>query len=167
MRGRERPYDYNFKLKAIDFPEGFVLLQDTREQRPLFSSKRLPSGLVIKSIALQDGDYSISGFEKQFAIERKGLSDLYSYCSSERQKTVAKMHRFAGFEYVGLVIEDRESEVLVPQQYSRVSPEVIRQSIVSFELRYNIHVYYNNDTNAIARHILDRAVKFYRIKHEV
>ncbi len=167
MKGKPRPYDFTYKLKPTEFPDGFVLIQDTREQRPLFSSKRLPPGLVIKSTALQDGDYSVLGYENKFSIERKGLSDLVQYCSSQRKETVRKMMRFAQMDFAGLVIEEREAECLVPTQWGRVSPEVIRQALISFELRYKIHIYYNSDTNAIARWILDRAVKYWKIQHEV
>ena len=40
-----------YKLKQPHIPEGFVLVQDTREQAPLFA--RLPAGLMIKSTALK------------------------------------------------------------------------------------------------------------------
>lgn len=155
----------NYKTKPVIFPSGFVLLQDTREQRGLFT--RLPSGLVLMSTTLQDGDYSILGFEDKFAIERKGISDLVPYCSKEREKTLAKMKRFQKFEFVGLVIEVTENEALSPYEFSMVSPESVRQAIVSFEVRYGVHVYYSNSRDNVCRWVLDRAVKYWTIKHKV
>jgi DNA excision repair protein ERCC-4 len=158
-------HDNDYKLKSIDFPEGFVLLQDTREQRPLFT--RLPSGLVVKSCTLHDGDYSIMGFESSFAIERKQISDFCGYCGSEHDRTAAKMKRFRDFEFVGLVIEAKEKELLQFQQFSKVHPEVLRSALVSFEVRYGVHVHYSTDRNDISRWMLDRCVKYWKMKHEI
>jgi ERCC4-type nuclease len=155
----------SYKLKPIIFPNNFILLQDTREQRPLFA--RLPRGLVICSTTLKDGDYSIRGFENSFAIERKRLSDLLSYCTTEREKTVKKMERFRKMEWVGLVIEVAERDLLRPYLNSKVSPEVVRQALASFEIRYRVHIYYNPDPEQIGRWVLDRAVKYYKMKREV
>jgi len=155
----------SYKLKPHVFPDNFVLIIDTREQTPLFT--RIPPGLIIKSTKLNDGDYSILGFESSFAIERKKLSDLLSYCTIEREKTVAKMKRFAKMEWVGLVIEVKESDLYRPYLNSNISPEVVRQALASFEIRYGIHVYCNGERDQVNRWVLDRAIKYYRMKHEV
>lgn len=163
---KTRPLRDDYKLKSTTFPEGFVFLQDTREQRsPLIS--RIPKGLVIKSCTLHNGDYSVLGFEGKFAIERKGISDLFPYCSSEREKTQAKMARFKEMDWVGLVIEAKERDILQYQQFTKVHPETIRGALISFEIRYGIHIYYNNDRAEIVRWMLDRAVKYWKVQHEV
>jgi ERCC4-type nuclease len=154
-----RPYT----LKPTVFPENFVLLQDTREQLPLFS--RIPKGLTVMSTNLRDGDYSIRGFESQICFERKA-HDLYSYCSTEQDKTKAKMERFKKMEFVGLIIEGRESEIYQFQQHTKVHPECIRGALTSFQIRYGVHVYIGSRENC-ARWLLDCAVKFWNVKHEV
>ena len=165
MRARPRPYTFtDYKLKPFSFPDNFVLHQDTREQRPLFT--RLPPGLIIRSCTLQNGDYSIRGHEDRIAFERKGISDLVSYCTSEREKTIAKMKRFMEYEFAALVIECKEAEILRPYEFSKVSPETIRQTLVSFEVKAGVHVYYGS-RESCARWILDRCIKFYRLKREV
>ena len=50
---------------------------------------------------------------------------------------------------------------------SRLSPEMVRQALVSFEVRSGVHVYYSRSRQDIARWILDRAIKSYRIQREV
>jgi len=165
MLGKYKKPQTEYKLKGFTFPKGFKLLVDTREQRPLFT--RLPSGLVMVSKKLDNGDYSICGFESSFAIERKQISDFCGYVGKEREKTVEKMERFKDMEWVGLVIEARESELLRHQEFSQVHPESIRQALVSFEVRYGIHIFHSNKREDLARYILDRAIKFYQIKHEV
>ena len=161
---RENPsYLKPYNLKPTIIPEGFVLVQDTAEQRPLFA--RIPSGLTIMALSLKNGDYSIKGFESKFAIERKAL-DLFPYCTTEQEKTRAKMERFKAYEFVGLAIERKESEVYQFQQMSRAHPESIRGALISFQVRYGVHVYFGT-RETCARWILDTAVKFYNIKHEV
>jgi len=155
----------DYKLKPFKFPEGLIVLQDTREQTPLFGT-RLPKGLVLCSTNLKDGDYSLKGFENQLAIERKGISDLLSYCTVERDKTKAKMERFMKMEFVALVIESRESDLYRPYLHSTISPEVVRQALVSFQVRYGIHVYIGSREN-LSRYVLDVMIKYYRVKKEL
>jgi ERCC4-type nuclease len=166
---KETPYSESPKflkpyvLKPTVIPDGLILLQDTREQRPLFS--RIPKGLTVCSTTLHDGDYSIKGFESQICFERKS-SDLWAYCSSEREKTIAKMERFKSFEFVGLIIEGRESDIYQFQQHTKVHPECIRGALTSFQIRYGVHVYIGSRDNC-ARWLLDCCVKFWNVKHQV
>lgn len=163
---KENPYEDRslkpYSLRPTVLPDGFVLVQDTREQRPLFA--RIPKGLTIASATLQDGDYSIKGFQDVFAIERKS-HDLYGYCTGERDKTQVKMIRFRKMEFVGLAIEMKESDVYQFQQFSKAHPEQIRGALISFQVRYRVHVHFGS-RDSCARWILDCAVKFWNIKHE-
>jgi ERCC4-type nuclease len=153
----------SYTLKPIEIPRDFVLVQDTREQRPLFV--RIPKGLTIQSATLHDGDYSVRGFESRICFERKSM-DIYNYCTVEQPKTKLKMERFKSFEFVGLVIEMKESELFQFQQYTKAHPEAIRGALVSFDVRYGVHIYYGSRTDC-ARWLLDRAVKFWNVTHEV
>ena len=156
-------YMKSYTLKPALIPDGFVLIQDTREQRPLFS--RIPKGLTISSATLKDGDYSIRGFEDKICFERKS-DDIYSYCTGEREKTLAKMKRFSKFEFVGLAIEIREGDVYQFQQYKKCHPEQIRGALISFQVRYGVHVYFGTRETS-ARWILDCSVKYWNVKHEI
>jgi len=155
-------------LKPYILPEGFVIVKDTREQRPLFD--RPQDGLQVVKDTLHYGDYSIRGFETIFAVERKQISDFYSYIGKERERTVKKMEQFREIVcrggFVGLAIEATESDLLSGYIMSRVSPEVARQALVSFEIRYGVHCYYSKYRKDIERWIIDRAVKFYRVMKE-
>jgi len=156
----------DYKLKAHVFPPDMVILQDTREQAGLFSG-RLPKGCTVCSEKLDNGDYSLRSHRDTFAIERKGISDLLSYITSERDRTLAKMKRFAKMEFVGLVVEvQRESELYHPYTFSAISPELVRQCLISFQIRYNIHVYVGNREN-ITRMCLDWMIKYYKVKREL
>lgn len=155
-------------LKPIKVPSGFRLIVDTREKRPLFGDWL--SDLDIVTDTLHHGDYSIRGFEDRFAIERKQISDFYTYIGREHDRTVKKMEEFrdmvAAGGFAGLVIEASENDLLAGYLMSRVSPEVARQALVSFEIRYGVHCYYSKSRKDIERWIMDRAIKFYRVMRE-
>jgi ERCC4-type nuclease len=164
---------YTADLKPARIPEGFMLVQDTREQKPLYrgGSGNRPEGLEVITTTLACGDYSIRGFEDRFCVERKQLSDFYGYIGKERHRTTRKMQEFRDMVsaggWVGLVVEATEADILTGYIMSRVSPETARQALVSFEIRYGIHVYYSRSRRDIRRWVLDRAIKFYRIQREV
>ncbi len=152
-----------YTLKPTPIPEGFTLCIDTREQRPLFA--RAPKGLTIMSKTLKYGDYSVLGFENLICFERKS-HDIFGYVSSEREKTLKKMKEFKSMEFVGLIIETRESELYQFQLHTKVHPEVTRAALTSFMIRYGVHIYIGSRENC-ARWLLDCAVKFWNVKHEV
>lgn len=156
------------KLKPITFPEGFIMVVDTREQEPLF--RKPPKGLVTIRTALKNGDYSIKGFEDVFAVERKKISDLYSYLGKESKRTQEKLRRLMDYEWAALVIEADEATVLqtapTSAVFGRMHPEAVRARLVSIEVRYGIHLYYNKSKRSVERWVLDRATKFYMMKRE-
>ena len=158
--------EFGFKI-----PEGFCLCQDTREQQPLFDSTVVIPGLTVINVGLTYGDYSVKGFEDRFVVERKSLGDFFQYIGKQHQATTRKMQEFRELAsqgaFVGLAIEAAEPDLLSGYIMSQVTPEMVRQALVSFEVRYGVHVYYSRSRQDITRWILDRAIKFYRIQREV
>ena len=161
--------------KPVVLPGGFILIQDTREQRPLFTGEDYPGlvkgELTVIQTALPDGDYSIKGFESKFSVERKQISDFYTYIGKERESTRKKMERFkeivSAGGFAGLIIESSEEDILTGYSMSRLSPEVARAALISFNVRYGIHIYMSRSRDSLRRWLLDRAVKFYKIQREV
>ena len=156
-------------LKPFRVPEGMVLVVDTREQRPLFQEPI--EGLEVVTAALPHGDYSLQGFTDRFAVERKQVGDFFGYIGKERERTTRKMGEFKEMISAGgwaaLVIEASEGDLLAGYTMSRISPETARQALVSFEVRYGVHVYYNRSRADIERWMLDRAIKYFKIQREV
>jgi ERCC4-type nuclease len=153
-----------YRPKPFLFPKDFVLLIDTREQNPLCSNVK---GLTVCRDTLKDGDYSIRGFENRFAVERKKVSDFYTYIGRERGRTVEKLKRFKDYDFSGLVIEASLNDLLSPQMYTQLSPESARQFLVSVNVRYGIHVFCDRQRKNLEMWLLDRAIKFYNINREV
>jgi len=120
--------------------------------------------------ALYNGDYSILGLENYFTIERKMISDFLAYIGRERNtKTVHKLSRFRYMinrgGWVGLIIEAAEKELMKGSMYSKITPEMIRQALISMRVRWGIHVYFNPDRDYLKRFVVDHAIKFWNIWH--
>ena len=163
-------FSKSYVLKPTIIPSELICIVDTREQNSPLLTKP-PKGLTIVRDTLPNGDYGIRGLPL-FAIERKFIGDLFPYCSTEQvAKTKPKMLRFAEMikkgGWVGLVIQERESDVFQWQQFTKISPESVRQALVSFEVKFGIHVYFNKDKDKIVTWMVDRMVKYYNIMHEV
>lgn len=154
----------SYKPKPYIFPQDFVLVIDTREQNPLCTEVK---GLTVCRDTLKDGDYSIRGFEGRFTVERKQTSDFFSYIAKERRRTVQKLERLKTFDFAALVIEASLEDLLSPQLYSQVSPEVVRQFLVSANVRYNLHVYCARSREKVEMWLIDRAIKFFKVQREV
>lgn len=153
------------ELKWPSLPTELKIIQDTREQLPLFTQSEQ---VIIR--ALHNGDYSIDGYEHLFAIERKGIGDLYSYIGLERTtKTNAKMERFkeiiAAGGWVGLIIEASEDDTRF-NPYSQLNCNHIYYSLCSFEVKTGIHVYYNRNRDELRRYVISRAISFWEKMHE-
>jgi len=140
---------------TFDFPKGFILIIDSREQLPLFTGS-LPKGLLVIRDTLPIGDYSVRGFESQITIERKTIPDLLGCLGNDRERFKRELE---------ISVEGTEDELLQFHDFSLMHPEAVRQSIVSIRLRYNTHWYFGS-REKIERYILDHLIKFFRIKRE-
>lgn len=155
------------KLKDPVIPKDMVVIIDTREQDPLFLQKNAPKGLTIVRDTLRNGDYSIRGFETSLFIERKKISDLVPYLARDHAQTRSKLERCSGYLFKALVIEATEGDLLVPQLFTQVSPETVRQALAALEIRYGLHIYYNRSRRDTERWVLDRLIKFYNVQREI
>lgn len=57
-------------------PTPITIIQDTREQMPLDFSPFSEDGVTVEVGTVWPGDYTIKGWEKSIAFERKSVSDL-------------------------------------------------------------------------------------------
>lgn len=161
----------DYKPKDYKIPKDMVVLIDTQEKQPFFTDIKKLNKI---DQTLKTGDYSIKGFEDRFCIERKMTSDFYGFIGDERNvkkygrdKTLEKIKRMAQMEWSALVIEADIHELLKPQMFTKVSPEVARQFLVSCEVRYGIHVFVHKDKEMCERWCLDRCIKWYNIQREI
>ena len=88
-------------------PEGWrpTIVVDTREQTPLSFS--FPS--IIGT--LPTADYSVSGLEEDFAVERKSLPDLFGSLTSGRDRFRRELQRLLAYPFRRLLVIGSEAEI--------------------------------------------------------
>ena len=145
----------------IEIPDGFKLVVDTREQTPLFLTYR--PWIIYKK--LDQGDYSVLGFEDKIAIERKSISDLLSVIGKNRERFEREIARLKNYWWKGLLIEGTEKDVYDVHRFSSVHPNARYHSLASFEIR-GFHIYYAEDKRKARWWVLTRLIKFYRHMRE-
>ncbi len=128
------------KLYHPPIPNNMIVVIDTREQAPY-----LFSGCRTSIRKLNQGDYSLEGWEDKIAIERKSANDFFGSITQGRDRFERELERLKNYKFKGLVIEDEECNILCPEIYGRkISKNSVYGSITSMEVNYNIHVYYGS-----------------------
>lgn len=145
----------------IVVPQGFTIIIDTREQKPLFRKFKNVPRVVTK---LDDGDYSIKGFERQFAIERKQLSDFFSYIGKERARTSKKLEQLSQLEFAMLTVEESLDDLLAPQIYTQLNGNHVLGFIKSLTIKYGVHFFTHRNRKMHERVILDSMLYFWKLK---
>lgn len=165
---RYRPEVAPKKLKPPVLPPGFILIIDSREQEPYFIKDGKPIlGIPMIRVKLGAGDYSVKGFENSISIERKSLTDFYNCVGNSRTRFEKELERLQSYEWRGLVIESTESGLYFPQLYSAIHPESVRGSLVSFDVKWGLHIFYAENRQAGQRWTIDRLIYYYNWKREV
>lgn len=148
-------FKYDRERPKIVIPDGFIMIQDVREKKPIFE----PAPWIINQ-HLKTGDYSIKGFEDMITIERKSIVDLYGSMSGGRKKLEKELERMKKMKWYGMMIEGCEDKVLRKQSYAKMEPNQMYHSLCSFELR-GVHIYYAKLKQDARDWILSRLTRFY------
>ena len=108
---------------------------DSREQNP-FPFAGLP--VTVSVGTLEAGDYSLVGFERKVAVERKELGDLIQCLSVERDRFERELARLRGYDCAAVVVEAPVADLRAGRYRSKMSPEAAWQSVLAFSVRYRI-----------------------------
>jgi len=135
----------------------FTIIVDTREQRPYEFENSIRR-------ALPAGDYSLKGYEKKIAVERKTKTDAYGTIGKDRKRFIRELERLSSYEYAAIVIESSLRSFLDVPAFSELNPKSAINSLISWSIRYNIHVFFGCN-RALSRALVYRILeKFYREK---
>ena len=154
---------------TFEFPEGFCVLRDTREQGGLFR-KPIPGLIVIREaipiIGLTNrwADYTIKGFESVVIIEHKELDDLWTSLIVNGHDFKEKMVAMSKYERSYLVVNALESETLMWRSHRDIHPNSIRQALASIEGRIGVPIHYSESIQDAERWLLSWFIKFYLFK---
>jgi DNA excision repair protein ERCC-4 len=126
-----------------------VIVCDTREQEPL-PIARLP---VIRG-TLYTGDYSVSGLQSVFAVERKSIPDMVACCAaSNRGRLENELHRLRGFHFRRLLVIGDRGDIERGAYRSNIRPAAVLGTLAAFEIRYDVPVVFEPDPAAAARRV--------------
>ncbi len=134
-----------------------IILCDTREQLPL----TLPN---FRRATLATGDYSVEGYERLIAVERKSHADFVTCVGAERERFERCLARLAMMEYPALVLECGLSDLLAGTRYSAVHPNSVIGSLIAWSTKYRLPVWLaaNRENAALTvRKMLHAAVKYH------
>jgi len=115
------------------------IIIDSREQQsylPIFEHLEIPT--VVQ--ALNVGDYSIVGFEKEFALERKTLNDFVSSITYGRERFLREIERSKSLKYFAIIIEASYQDIRDHNYYSKTSPKSVLNTILSWMIKYNLPI---------------------------
>ena len=113
----------------------FRVITDSRERTPYIFKNSITR-------KLHTGDYSIEGYEYQVCVERKTKIDAYQTFGKGRTRFIKELQRMSEFEYSAIVIESSLSSFLVPPYFSRMNPKSCIMSLISWSIKYGVHVYF-------------------------
>ena len=127
----------------------FDVIVDTREQTPWEFSSSAINEVWIDT--LKSGDYSISGYEDRFSIERKGsTAELFSNITQKRFEN--ELERLVEYERKFLIFEFSYNDILqypygtnIPKykwKYLRIKPQFVVKKLAEFQIKYNIPIIY-------------------------
>jgi DNA excision repair protein ERCC-4 len=116
-------------------PLQLKIVCDSREQAP-FRFENFPA--VVTVAGLEAGDYSLAGFERRIAIERKSLDDLLHSISTERPRFERELARLRGFDSAAVVCESPAAALRSGNYRAKLNPEAGWQSVLAFSMRYRI-----------------------------
>ena len=119
----------------------YPIIIDSREQKPY----SFP-GVTTRFEQLNVGDYTVAGYESEFAVERKTLDDLARSLGTDRERFENEIQRAvdANMDHLEVVIEAPEWYVAdyagtksSPKYYSDIYPNSILGTISAWSDRYD------------------------------
>ncbi len=124
-----------------------IIVVDSREQAPLPISR-----FTCQVGTLRTGDYSFCCGEESFAVERKSIGDLVSYCVGEnRERFERELHRLRGYHFARLLVVGKKESIQSGEYRSRMEPRAVLATLNAFEARYNVPVVFSPDPETAAK----------------
>lgn len=112
------------------------IIRDSREQDG-FSFDGFDC--TVREGTLTTGDYSVRGVENFAAVERKSLDDLIGCLMGEnRARFERELSRARGLECFAVACEGSWQDVAQGRYRSRMNPHSALQSVLAFQVRYNV-----------------------------
>lgn len=149
-------------MSKPDFTNDIIILVDTREQTPyLFkNSKRLALKTGDYSIAIKKDD-AIENLSEEIVFERKAtVAEMYAMVGKERGRFERELFRLSKIKHAAVICQFELRDIGKPPMDSKVSPNAVFGSIVSWMLKYRVPFIFAGNAKRARAWIL-RAMKKY------
>lgn len=139
----------------------FTMIVDSREQFPY----EFPRGVPVIRKKLDAGDYSVTGLEGHFAIERKSLDDCFSTVIADRPRFVRELERLRTYPRAFLLVEGTLRDVLdyrsdhwagIPPAVAAGRGRSVVNSLNTWQIEYGIRVLYADQDRELCRALVLR-----------
>lgn len=142
-----------------------TIIVDVQEKLPL-TRYFDPELVKVETAHLETGDYSLAGATHLVAVERKGLGDLLSCITGERERFMDQMRRLRNYPTRFLVIEATR-EAIEAEVYSRnVRALSVVNSLLGVAVRWNVCVQYCDGPKEAARMVQWICLKVAQLQKE-
>ena len=118
------------------------IVRDSREQAP-FTFSGLPVEVSVG--ALEAGDYSVRGFERRVAVERKALGDLVGCLGADRLRFERELARLRGYDAAAVVVEASVVALRTGRYLGRLDAGAAWQSVLAFSMRFRVPFFFCTD----------------------
>jgi len=108
---------------------------DSREQAPFTFAG---FAAVVEVAGLEAGDYSLAGFERRVAIERKSIQDLVGCLTGERPRFERELQRLKAMDAAAVVVEQPQSVLRLGHFRSRMDAGAAWQSCLALSMRFRV-----------------------------
>lgn len=133
----------------------FTIIVDTREQ----DGYSFSSPAVRKK--LNAGDYSISGFEDQVAVERKSLADFVHTIIRQRKRFYKELQKLSAFKSACIVVEANFRDLIEGNYRSAAHANALIGAVASISAGF-VPVYFCSDRQAACYFVEQFLIHFHR-----
>jgi len=130
----------------------FKIIRDSREKKGCgwrFRASSNCSGMLTRK--LETGDYSIDGYEDLIMIERKTIGDLWGTLTFGRDRFIKELERAKEIPARFIIIEATLKDINAGIRYSKVQPDFIIASLISFQIKYGVQVVFTDKRVDVAQ----------------
>jgi len=118
--------------RPLMLPPRLRVVVDTREQTPW----QFSDAVDVEIRKLDFGDYSVSGYEARWAIERKSLADLVGSLTAGRERFLRELATLRRYEQACIIVEGAVSEVWSHDYRSKIPPASLMANVAMLRARY-------------------------------
>jgi DNA excision repair protein ERCC-4 len=139
------------------------IIVDSREQKPYTEFfDNLDHKYEVKKLDV--GDYSIKGYEDQFAIERKELNDFIQSITRERIRFSIELEKARKLQYFAVIVEGSFYDIKNKNYKSFTNPQSILSTLFMWSVKFDVPIFLVDSREGGALAVLKFAEAFLKYK---